>query len=255
MNKSTTFPQVFSDNPAPLANGRTIAEKIASSISLGMLSVGERLPPEPELAHQFGVATATLRKALAALREEGIVKTRRGRSGGTFVVRAPFPSSRAIREYLAATSIVELRDLGDEHVAVAQMTAELASTRSYAGSTTRLVDLAYRVFDASSPVERATADSRFHIEIAVLAQSSRLLRAELRLQNEVSPVLWSDVTAEVDAQAALEQHLELVTAIENDRVEQAQRIIAQHIRGNVTHLIDSKLALGLIGPTGKDPLR
>lgn len=254
MQKSSTFPQVFSAGQAPQVNGRNIAEKIASSISLGMLSVGERLPPELELAQQFGVAVATLRKALAALREEGIVETRRGRAGGTFVVRAPFPTGRAIREYLTKTSIVELRDLGDEHVAVATMIAKLACNRVYVGSTSRLVDLAYRVHDSKSPVERATADSRFHIEIAVLAQSPRLLRSELRLQNEISPALWSDVTADVDAKAALDDHLELVSAIENDRVEQAQRVTEEHIRKNVYHLIDSKLTLGLIGPTGKDPL-
>ncbi|MFC7764959.1 GntR family transcriptional regulator [Leucobacter soli] len=55
-----------------------IAERIASAISLGMLAVGERLPAEIELANQFGVAVATLRKALASLRAQGIVETRRG---------------------------------------------------------------------------------------------------------------------------------------------------------------------------------
>ncbi|MEB4614745.1 FadR/GntR family transcriptional regulator [Leucobacter sp. M11] len=254
MRKPAALPQVFQDGQSPQLNGRNIAEKIASSISLGMLSVGERLPPELELAQQFGVAVATLRKALAALREEGIVETRRGRAGGTFVVRAPFPTDRSVREYLTNTSIVELRDLGDEHVAVASMIARLAANRIYAGSTGRLSDLAARIFDARTPVERATADSRFHIEIAVLAQSPRLLSAELRLQNEISPVLWSEVTPEINGQTVLDDHLAIVSAIEQDRAEQAQQLSEAHIRNNIAHLINAKLTLGLIGPTGKDPL-
>lgn len=81
------------DDAALAGSAHAIADRIASSISLGMLSVGERLPPEVDLAGQLGVAVATLRKGLALLRERELVVTHRGRSGGTFVVKAPFPTS------------------------------------------------------------------------------------------------------------------------------------------------------------------
>ena len=48
--------------------------------------VGERLPPERELAEQLQVSRVTLREAIGALREAGYLESRRGRSGGTFVV-------------------------------------------------------------------------------------------------------------------------------------------------------------------------
>ena len=112
MSERPTFPPVLLKGVPSALNGQAIADRIASSISLGMLSVGERLPTELELASQFGVAVATLRKALATLRDQGIVETRRGRSGGTFIVRAPYPRSDELRNLLANTSIVALRDLG-----------------------------------------------------------------------------------------------------------------------------------------------
>lgn len=227
------------------ASGRGIADRIASSISLGILSVGDRLPTEMELARQFGVAVATLRKALATLRDRGLVETRRGRSGGTFVVRAPFPSRDEVRAVLARTSIVELRDLGDEHTAVASTVAKLACNRVYVGALDRLTDYAERLHQATTPTERASADSRFHVEIAVLAQSSRLMRSELRLQSEISPLLWSGVGAEFGVESAMTDHAELIDAIRSGDVERAEIVAEAHVRSGVHHLIDAKLALGL----------
>ena len=66
--------------------------RLGEAIGLGMLEVGERLPPEAELARHFGIAPMTLRQALAILREAGYVETRRGRGGGTFVTRVAPPA-------------------------------------------------------------------------------------------------------------------------------------------------------------------
>src|SRR3990172_10650871 len=71
--------------------------RLGEAIGLGLLEVGERLPPEAELAERFDIAPMTLRQALAILREAGYVETRRGRGGGTFVCRAipPTPTRAA----------------------------------------------------------------------------------------------------------------------------------------------------------------
>lgn len=252
MSDRPTFPPVLLKGVPSTVNGQAIADRIASSISLGMLAVGERLPNEMELASQFGVAVATLRKALATLREEGVVETRRGRSGGTFIVRAPYPRSSELHTVLANTSIVGLRDLGDEQIAVATATAKLVCSRAYPSALDRLVELAQRLDHATSPVERATADSRFHIELAVLAQSPRLLRSEVRLQSESSPLLWSDLGVALNPDAATTDHLALITAIREEHTELAVRIAEEHIRKNIYHLIDTKLTLGLLADEGQE---
>ena len=92
-----------------------VAQRLREAIQLGILLDGERLPPEAKLAEQLGVSTVTLREALAVLREQGLVTTRRGRGGGTFVTAADLDSAlgRRLREF----SVAGLRDLGDDGAA------------------------------------------------------------------------------------------------------------------------------------------
>lgn len=222
---------------------RGIAERIASAISLGMLRVGERLPPEAELAGQFGIAVATLRKALAQLRAQGVVETRRGRSGGTFVVQAPFPAETTLLSVLRRLSVIELRDFADEHAAVAGMAARLAAERCATDQRTRLAELAFRAREAGTVQDRSLTDSRFHIEIAVLSHSQRLLTAEQRLQAEIGPLLWCKKTSKASTQQAFNAHLGIIMAIEQQDPAQAQHLAEEHAMRNIRLIIDAKIAL------------
>ncbi len=66
-----------------IALWRQIADRIRLAISSGEFS--ERLPPEMELAERFGVNRHTVRGAIAALTQEGVLRAEQGR--GTFVKR------------------------------------------------------------------------------------------------------------------------------------------------------------------------
>ena len=55
-----------------------IAEQIAREISAGLLLDGQRLPPERQLALDYGVAVRTLRKSLARLTQMGLLTRKHG---------------------------------------------------------------------------------------------------------------------------------------------------------------------------------
>lgn len=59
-----------------------IAAHLRERIRVGDLQLGDALPSEPALAAQFGMNRATVRRALATLREEGLVDTQ-SKSGTT----------------------------------------------------------------------------------------------------------------------------------------------------------------------------
>lgn len=221
-----------------------IVDRITTAISLGLLKVGERLPPETALSEMFGVAPSTLREALSELREQGIVATRRGRSGGTFIVQQPFTSAEAMKRWFQATSIAEIRDLGDEQAAIAAATVRLACERAEAHEVGRLLELARALVMSDKPESRARADSRFHIELAVLAQSPRLTNAEIRLQAETVQALWAPLSLIRDPERVAAEHLAIARAIADDAPDHAQRLVLEHIRHDVHHLVDAKLSLG-----------
>ena len=107
---------------APLDRRGRVAEverRLADAIQGGVFGDGDQLPSEAELAAQLGVATVTLREALVGLRRTGLVRTRRGRNGGTFV-HAPAATAHArLLERLAELSVDDLRDLADHRAAIA----------------------------------------------------------------------------------------------------------------------------------------
>ncbi|GLQ10109.1 phosphonate metabolism transcriptional regulator PhnF [Devosia yakushimensis] len=65
---------------------RRIADAIRLDIVGGKRLPGERLPGETELAERFSANRHTVRRALAALQAEGVIRTEQGR--GSFVDRA-----------------------------------------------------------------------------------------------------------------------------------------------------------------------
>ncbi|MDM9646990.1 phosphonate metabolism transcriptional regulator PhnF [Rhizobium sp. S163] len=77
---------------------RQIADRIRQAISAGAYDETGMVPPEMTLATQFGVNRHTVRSALAALAQEGIVRAVQGR--GTLIERKErlnFPISKRTR--------------------------------------------------------------------------------------------------------------------------------------------------------------
>ena len=74
-----------------------IAAALRAEIAEGARPEGDRLPTEAALAARFGVNRHTVRRALAALAGEGLVRSRRG--AGAFVAAAPaeYPLGRRVR--------------------------------------------------------------------------------------------------------------------------------------------------------------
>ena len=62
---------------------RRIADDLEQSIARGTFSPGSKLPGEIEMAERFGVNRHTVRRAIAALSERGLVRAERG--SGTYI--------------------------------------------------------------------------------------------------------------------------------------------------------------------------
>jgi GntR family transcriptional repressor for pyruvate dehydrogenase complex len=103
---------------------RQVADQLRTNIVSGVLVPGQRLPIEPELAKNFGVSRSTIREALGNLASSGLVVTRRGVSGGTWVA---VPSTDRIKGYLTDSigMMMHADTLSDEGILEARLLLEV----------------------------------------------------------------------------------------------------------------------------------
>jgi len=231
---------------APLDAGsraETVARRLSDAIGLGLIADGEQLPSESELASQLGVSTVTLREALASLRQQGLVETRRGRTGGTFVGAPVDASVVPLRARLREITSDDLRDIGDLHEAVAGAAARLAADRASADEVDRLRNHARTVTEQSGPGGRRRADGRFHVEVAAAAQSPRLTNSEITLQSEIGALLWLPGSEALTPVQAARQHEAIAAAIGCGDGDLARRLAEEHVRQEMDRLVELHLRL------------
>lgn len=160
-----------------------VARRLRTAIGLGVLADGEKLPKEVDLAGQLGVTTFSLREALGTLRNEGLIVTRVGKNGGSYVEHPPDGESLAGDELLRL-SATELRDLGDYRAALTTYAARLAAQRGADATGERLSGYAEEMGGSQNAAAARRALGRFHVELAAGAQSMRLTRSELIMHDE-----------------------------------------------------------------------
>ena len=215
--------------------------RLGEAIAVGLIDVGEQLPTEVELAEQLGIATTSLREALAVLSEGGYVETRRGRGGGTFVRRpiiaqAGGSSSWRSEEQLRHRSDAELRDLCVFQLAISGSAGALAAERRGAEEASELIALADEMDRLPHEASFHRADSRFHIAIAGAARSPRLVAFETSLQVELHDLLAHAPGPGGSHALAIAEHREIALAISRQNPHMARAVTERHVRRLATVL-------------------
>lgn len=110
----------------PTALWRAIHDSLSADIAAGHYAPGARLPTEAALATRFGVNRHTVRRALGALSEDGVIFTRRG--AGAFVTHRPadYPLGKRVRfhQNLRAAGRLPAREI----LGIETRTADAAET-------------------------------------------------------------------------------------------------------------------------------
>jgi len=225
----------------PLSRPSQVARRLSDAITLGLLADGAQLPGEADLAATLGVSTVTVREALAVLRSDQLLETRRGRGGGSFVRLPPGGVAGLARRRLRQLSVVELRDLSDLYATVSGGAAAYAARRGTADDHAQIRTAASDFAAATEPGERRRADARLRVLVAVTAQSPRLYRAEVDLQAEIGTLLW--LTLDDDAVHGTEaaHTRRLVSQIARRHPDAARSVAEERVRGASARLIDLRI--------------
>nr|WP_263965506.1 FCD domain-containing protein [Roseomonas sp. SXEYE001]MCV4206525.1 GntR family transcriptional regulator [Roseomonas sp. SXEYE001] len=186
--------------------------------------IGEKLPTERELGAHYGVARNTVRRALDALEQQGLIHRHVGR--GTFR-SMPAGSAPANDESLSPSDVVECRLILEPEMislAVARATqADIARMAECLRGTDEAPDLArFEHWDA----ELHDAFALGTHNAAVIAMSRSLARVRERTD-------WGQLKARgntVERRAILqEQHHAMVNAVRQRDRSSARQVMRDHI--------------------------
>lgn len=232
-------------DPLPSASrAEVITRRLKRAISLGMLPDGSPLPSETELASRMQVSTVTLRASLAELRRQGLIVTRRGRSGGSFIHLPNGADEQPLRSQLLGMKIDDIRDLRDLHVAIAGQAARLAAERAQGRATDRLERWASSIASTTSASAAVRADFAFHAELAASTRSAQLTRSELSIQTELTPLLWIPGSEVLNPADASRDHTAIVAAVREGDGQTARALAEDHVAGALNGLIELRMRIG-----------
>ena len=224
-------------SPVPVRNAFEVTvERLAQSIRLGVLAEGAQLPPERELAETLGVSRVTLREAIKALRDTGLVESRRGRGGGTFVVAPPVHRARTTSALGDRPDPHWVEDALDLRRVVEPGSAALAASRTLTAADRASLHRYLAEANNATPGARRLADSRLHMAIAALGGSASVAAlvgdVQMRLDEMLRaiPVLAANI-APSDA-----QHEAIVDAILKGQTETARLAMEEHVDGTAALL-------------------
>ncbi|PPS77676.1 FadR/GntR family transcriptional regulator [Streptomyces sp. MH60] len=195
-------------HPRRSALSEQVIAALRQQIASGEWPVGSRIPTEPELVEQLGVARNTVREAVRALAHNGLLDIRQG--SGTYVVAT---------SELAGVMQRRFADAAPQHIAELRSTLESAAARLAAERRTekdlKQIDaLLLRREDAWESGEAeafVAADATFHLAVvaashndvmtAMYADLSEVLRDWLRgdVGEGMSPAMHMDHGRLVDA--------------------------------------------------------
>ncbi len=242
---------------APLDDGAVrsaaVVRRLGGAIALGLIGDGDQLPPEAELATSLRVAVVTLREALADLRRRGLVETRRGRGGGSFVRVSEPALTELSRQRSAELGSADLRELGEFHAALAGTAARLAAERASPHDLDRLRETIEAFAAANRPADRRRIDGRHHIEIAAAAQSVRLTAQELDVQTELAELQLFPPESPAWVADTLASHRSVLAAIAGRDGALARALTETRIAARTLEMVERHLALSAGHGAGGGP--
>jgi DNA-binding FadR family transcriptional regulator len=221
--------------PVRAGNGFEEAlEQILQIVRLGLVPDGERLPAERELAERLRISRATLREVLRVLTEQGLVVSRRGRYGGTFVTQpaqpaqpgGPAPPQREA-DVQDALRFREVLEVGAAELCAARglSTPEADRLRSALNATRDAALSDYR-----------RHDTLLHLTLAELAGSPSLTSQYVAVRATLNDLLNRIPLLVRNLEHAQRQHVALVDAVLAGDAELARRVAREHCAGTAALL-------------------
>lgn len=207
----------------------TIEQELRRRISEGFWSAGTRVATERDLAAEFGAARNTVRRALSALVEEGLLVRQVGR--GTFVRQARPATGNQLALRLREASPAEVMEV---RLVIEPQVAALAAARASTPELQTIEEALRHSLMAKGLAEFEQWDARLHLALVSAARNpllADLCRAinEARNQPQWYSLKKRSVTPERRALYD-RHHTAIVAAVRSRNAEAAAEAMREHLR-------------------------
>lgn len=210
-----------------------LARRLLAQLASGRYAVGDRLPPERELAIEHDVSRPTVREAIIALEVQGLVDVRVG--SGAYVVRIP---GQADQPGFSITAF----ELMEARLAIEGEAAALAAQHIRAEELEALDALVDRI--ASENLRQGDAyavDRDFHMAIARATRNAALVDIvgrlwEMRMSAPETRLLLAKARA-AKVTPVVEEHRAVAQAIRSRDPAAARAAMRSHLAAVIDHLL------------------
>jgi GntR family transcriptional regulator, transcriptional repressor for pyruvate dehydrogenase complex len=217
-----------------------VAAQLRSLILGGQLRPGDRLPAEGELSSTFGVSRSTTREALRLLAAEKLIETRRGVTGGAFVMHPDFSDIELALSTAINLAVRTDRLSQDELYEVWEITQVPAAAMA---ARRRTEDHVRRLFELSEPVTRHASEGELMVRainfhgVILDAVGNRLLEIIARPLNAIGAnALTSTQRAREFVIEANARHRRIAEAIADQDAERAAKEMAHDMAEPQQHV-------------------
>ncbi|MFJ2610330.1 FadR/GntR family transcriptional regulator [Streptomyces sp. NPDC091279] len=204
-------------HPRRSALSEQVIAALRNQITSGEWPVGSRIPTEPELVEQLGVARNTVREAVRALAHNGLLDIRQG--SGTYVVATSELAGVMHRRFAEADPrhIAELRSTLES--SAARLAAERRTEKDLKQLDTLLArrEQAWASGDAEAFV---AADTTFHLAVVSASHNDVITTVYADLSQVLLSWLRDDIGGALTPETYME-HAQLVDAIRAGDAEAA----------------------------------
>jgi DNA-binding FadR family transcriptional regulator len=201
-----------------------VIAQLRAQITSGEWPVGARIPTEPELVEQLGVARNTVREAVRALAHNGLLDIRQG--SGTYVLATSELAGVMHRRFASA----EPRHVAELRSALETKAAQLAAERRTEQDVRQLdaqLDRRERAWESGDADAFVEADATLHMAIVAAAHNDVLAALYADLGSVVRDFLRADVADGLSPEAYVD-HARLVEAIRQGDGQRAAAEASTH---------------------------
>src|SRR6185369_3611858 len=202
-----------------------VAQQILEWVRENDLHVGDRLPPERELATRLGVSRATVSQALVAMEVVGVVAVRHG--DGAMLVESSGTSKvvDALRRHAQ-----QLPDIIEAREALESKLAALAAVRRTDADLAR-IDAALEVMakDIAAGGRGVEGDELFHAAVTTAGHSALLQRLMGEISELVKETRIESLSQPERPRESLEGHRRIAAAIRERDAAAATEAMRDHV--------------------------